>query len=78
MSANLSAVSVAQNGGNGKTGTCPKCGSKLAVRWSYVGGQGERLAVRCDMTNAPADGSGQRWCDFGGQLEGNERLFATA
>lgn len=75
MTANLSAASVAHGNGNGK-GTCPKCGSPLVVRWAWLGGQGDRLAVRCDMTNAPSDGNGGRWCSFGAALEGNEHLFA--
>ncbi len=66
-------ASVAQNGTGGK---CPKCGSPLTVRWSWAGGRGERLAVRCTMESAPVDETGQRWCSFGGQLEGNEALFA--
>lgn len=68
-----SAASVAQNGQRGK---CPKCGSPLDVRWSWAGGRGERLVIRCTCTDAPMDAQGARWCSFGCQLEGNESLFA--
>jgi len=75
MTANLSAASVAQNETGGK---CPQCGSPLVVRWSWAGGRGERLVARCSCENAPSDGNGGRWCNFGCELEGNEHLFATA
>lgn len=72
MTATLSAASVSQNGSNGK-GHCPKCGSELTVQWAWIGGQGERLCVRCTGTKAPGG-----WCSFGAQLEGNESLMAQA
>lgn len=68
-------VSVPQNGGNGK-GICPQCGSPLAVACYWLGGVGYRLCVRCTMTQAPIDATGERWCNFGPLLEGNEHLFA--
>jgi len=58
-------------------GFCPVCGSPLRVQWAWLGGQGERLVIRCTMTQAPIDGNGERWCSFGAPLEGNEALFAA-
>ena len=66
-------ASVPQDRNGGK---CPKCGSPLDVRWSWAGGRGERLVIRCTCTDAPMDAQGARWCSFGCQLEGNESLFA--
>ena len=77
MATTPSAASLPQNGGNGK-GVCPVCGSALRVQWSWAGGRGERLVARCSCENAPSDGNGGRWCNFGCELEGNEHLFATA
>ena len=75
MSTSTLQASVPQTPAGGK---CPKCGSPLVVRWSWAGGRGERLVARCSCENAPSDGNGGRWCDFGCELEGNEHLFATA
>ena len=77
MGSTPSAVTVTQTAPR-VNGICPKCGSPLSVRWTWVGGKGDRLAVRCTMTIAPADGNGDRWCNFGVALEGNENLLAVA
>ncbi len=68
-----STASVPQNGSSSK---CPVCGSTLRVQWSWAGGRGERLVIRCTMDHAPVDGNGERWCAFGAPLEGHEALFA--